>query len=120
MLILEYNSHFGPELEVTIPADVSLDESAPDGYHGASLAALAKLADRKGYRLLACDMAGINAFFARNDLRQDIPGVSPSRAFRKQRNRLGARSLRAHPPERVFTSASAFSACFVATPYRDR
>jgi len=88
MLILEYNSHFGPELEVTIPADVSLDESAPDGYHGASLAALAKLADRKGYRLLACDMAGINAFFARNDLRQDIPGVSPSRAFRKQRNRV--------------------------------
>ncbi|MFW6069088.1 MAG: hypothetical protein ACOC9E_05850, partial [Chloroflexota bacterium] len=37
-------------------------------YHGASLAALNKLAREKGYRLVGCESAGVNAFFVREDL----------------------------------------------------
>jgi hypothetical protein len=86
VLVLEYNGYFGPDIAVTIPLGVSL-EGAPRGYHGASLAALSQLAERKGYRLLACDMTGINAFFLRNDIRPELPGVTPARAYRRLRGR---------------------------------
>ena len=36
-------------------------------YYGASLAALCKLADRKGYGLVGCNANGLNAFFVRRD-----------------------------------------------------
>jgi len=87
IVILEYNGSFGPDIAVTIPLGVSM-EGTPKSYHGASLAALSQLAERKGYRLLACDMTGTNAFFLRNDLRPEVPAVSPSRAFRRKRRRF--------------------------------
>lgn len=86
IVILEYNGYFGPEIPVTIPRDVSLDD-ASEGYHGASLAAFVQLAEKKGYRLLACDITGTNAFFARNDLRPDLPAVAPAQAYRRKRDR---------------------------------
>jgi len=39
-------------------------------YFGASLLALKKLGDSKGYTLVCCDNSGTNAFFVRNDLIQ--------------------------------------------------
>jgi len=81
VMVLEYNAHFGPELAVTVPADAPL-AGGPKGYHGASLAALTRLAGRKGYRLLACDQSGTNAFYMRNDLRPEIAAVPTERAFR--------------------------------------
>lgn len=86
ILILEYNAHFGPELAVTIPLDVCLD-GAPNGYHGASLTALNRVAERKGYGLLACDPTGTNAFFFRRELRPDLPPVKPALAYRPPRDR---------------------------------
>ena len=86
LLVLEYNSAFGPERAVTIPADQPLQD-APKAYRGASLAALEKLARRKGYRLVACENAGVNAFFLRDGVAPDVPGVSASRAFRPSLDR---------------------------------
>ncbi len=87
VLVLEYNALFGPERRVTIPLNQPL-EGTPKGYNGASLAALTELAGRKGYRLVACENAGVNAFYLRADVAPEIPGVTPAEAFKPLRNRL--------------------------------
>jgi hypothetical protein len=53
-------------------------------YSGASLAAFAKLAARKGYRLVGLQKLGFNAFFVRNDLGLEIlPAVDLANALDK-------------------------------------
>lgn len=96
VMVLEYNAFFGAEQAVTVPRDAPLAQG-PKGYHGASLTALTKLAREKGFRLLACDPSGTNAFFLRNDLRPEIAAVPVARAFRAPRDRTDhlADSLRA-------------------------
>lgn len=83
LVIIEYNSLFGPTRAVTVPYDPKFDRHAYGAipYHGASLAALAHLAGRKGYRLVATEPRGINAYFIRNDLAPDVPACAPSTAF---------------------------------------
>lgn len=81
VLVMEYNALFGPERKVTLP-NAPVPKHAPKGYTGASLAALASLAARKGYRLVLCEEAGINAFFLRNDVAPSIPGLSVAEAYR--------------------------------------
>lgn len=87
ILMLEYNALFGSEQSVTIPLEQSIDD-APKGYGGASLTALARLAARKGYRLVGCEDAGVNAFFVRNDVAADVPEVPPAVAWRPLRSRV--------------------------------
>jgi uncharacterized protein YneR len=84
VVIMEYNWKFGPNSAVTIPykADFHWRNDAFKGYHGASLAALDKLGIKKGYRLIACDQAGVNAFFLRNDIKPDIPRCEVIHAYR--------------------------------------
>ena len=86
VVVLEYNALFGPERAVTVP-NAPLPDDAPKGYSGASLVALTKAARRKGYRLVLCEDAGVNAFFVRDDLAPEIPTLSPSRAFRPLENK---------------------------------
>lgn len=83
VMVLEYNSAFGMEKPLTIAPDTDLSK-APKGFHGASLLAWVKLCAEKGYRLVACDDTGTNAFFLRNDLRPEIPAVDPKVAYRPQ------------------------------------
>ncbi len=86
VVTLEYNALFGPTRAVTVPNGPTPSD-APKGYHGASLAALEKLARRKGYRLVACEDMGVNAFFLRDDLAPHLVGVAPEHAFRPARDR---------------------------------
>lgn len=88
LIVAEYNAHFGPERRVTLP-NTPKPEDAPKPYFGASLAALTAVAERKGYRLVLCEDYGVNAFFLRNDLAPDIPGLRPGQAYRPMRRRLG-------------------------------
>jgi hypothetical protein len=81
VLIMEYNSLFGATRAVTLP-DAPPPADRPKGYFGASLAALEKLARKKGYRLVLCEEAGVNAFFVRNDLAPEIRGLTPAQAYR--------------------------------------
>jgi hypothetical protein len=90
ILMLEYNALFGPEPRVTIPRGQTV-EGGPKGYGGASLAALTALASRKGYRLVVCEDAGVNAFFLREDVAPDIPAVEAAQAFKPLRDRLDFR-----------------------------
>lgn len=83
VVILEYNSMFGPERAVTIPYEADFNRHRHHTmYYGASLAALTQAARRKGYRLVAVEPAGINAYFVRNDLATHIPECQPAQAFR--------------------------------------
>lgn len=66
IVVIEYNSNFGPRERKTIPYDATYTH---DGtmYHGASAAALNALGVAKGYTLIAYTRK-LNLFFVRNDL----------------------------------------------------
>ena len=89
LVIIEYNSLFGPDRAVVVPYDAEFDrhrfvEAAEGGhyYFGASLQALSRLAEQKGYRLVVTEPRGVNAFFLRNDVGQEIPACDPSSTYR--------------------------------------
>ena len=83
VVVVEYNSAFGPERAVTIPYDAEFDRHKYRFvYYGASLAALTKLAAAKGYRLVTTEPTGVNAYFLRNDVGPEIPTCTAKNAFR--------------------------------------
>ena len=85
LVIVEYNSYYGPEVSVTVPYNSDFNRKERDTrYYGASLAALVALGRRKGYRLVAVEPTGVNAFFVRNDLGPDLPGFEADQLFRRQ------------------------------------
>jgi hypothetical protein len=85
IVIVEYNARFGPQRAVTIPYDPGFRRAQAHHsriYYGASLAALARLGQRKGYALVGCNSAGNNAFFVRRDrLPAAIAERTPEAAF---------------------------------------
>lgn len=86
ILVMEYNAQFGPDLAVTIP-NAARPKGTPKAYLGASLAALEKCARRKGYRLVLCEEMGVNAFFIRDGLAPQLPGLTPQQAYRPKIDR---------------------------------
>ncbi len=66
-VVIEYNPLFPPALSWVIPYD---PEATWDGtsHTSASLKALELLGAGKGYKLVGCTLAGVNAFFVRDDL----------------------------------------------------
>lgn len=69
LVVVEYNALFPPPIEWTVPGDDPRrcwDEVSFE--YGASLQSLDNLARERGYSLVACDVSGTNAFFARSDL----------------------------------------------------
>jgi hypothetical protein len=90
ILIVEYNSNFGPDAEISIPYDEAFDrhQGHYSGlYWGASLGAFARLADSREYGLVCCGTAGINAFFVRRDVLGSIPERSVGQAYVRSRVR---------------------------------
>lgn len=67
VVALEYNASWFPPMSLTV-AYRERFEWKDDTYFGASLKALELLAERKGYHLVGCCFAGVNAFFVRADL----------------------------------------------------
>jgi len=70
LVIMEYNSVFGPDEAWTVPYDPQFFRT---NYHpsnlcyGASLSALCDLAEEKGYAFVGCNSHGNNAYFVRKD-----------------------------------------------------
>jgi hypothetical protein len=85
LVVVEYNGSLGPEAALSVPYDPEIDRFAlhPSGFfHGASLAALAKLGREKGYILVGCESSGINAFFLHEDLAgPETVALRPAEAF---------------------------------------
>ena len=75
IVVIEYNSVFGPEMAWTVPYRPDFQRSL---YHhsnlcyGASLAALCDLGERKGYAFVGCNRHGNNAYFVRRDVLGDL------------------------------------------------
>ena len=74
IVIIEYNSFFGPNKSATIKYNPKFnwDHRNKRCYYGASLKALEKLGKKKKYSLVGVDKNGVNAFFIRNDLARKI------------------------------------------------
>jgi len=98
ILVVEYNSLFGATAAVTIPYDQAFSRNRAHWsglFYGASLGALHHLAvEGRGYRLVGCNRAGVNAFFVRSDVAGDLPSLSPEQAYvprqhRESRDRTG-------------------------------
>jgi hypothetical protein len=71
VVCIEYNAIWRPPVSITVPYDPARSW-AGDNYYGASLAALTKLGRQKGYRLVGCCLAGVNAFFVKEELCADL------------------------------------------------
>jgi SAM-dependent methyltransferase len=81
VLIAEYNANLGAEPALTIPYDPQHHWDGSDHY-GASLRALAQVAKTKGYTLVYCTQAGVNAIFVRDDLLGEHPTHAVEAIFR--------------------------------------
>ena len=91
LIVAEYNDRLGPSASVTIQYDPSFDfsKSGHEFYQGASLTALNKLADQRGYRLIGCERSGTNAFFLRSDINaSSLPTKTTFEAFRYHRRSI--------------------------------
>lgn len=85
VIVVEYNASFGPDRSVSIPYTQGFDRYRAHSsgyYHGASLTALARLGERKGYILAGADSRGVNAFLVDERLAEGrIEAVLPGDAF---------------------------------------
>jgi hypothetical protein len=70
VVVIEYNAKFRPPIKWVMEYNPSHRWNYTD-YHGASLESLSALGRQKGYTLVGCCLAGVNAFFVRDDLVRD-------------------------------------------------
>jgi hypothetical protein len=114
IVVVEYNARFGAERAVSVPYDPQfIRERAHSSviYYGASLAALAKLGEAKGYALVGCNSSGNNAFFVRKDVRpSSLPSLTAREAyvhasFRESRDASGNLSFLNREDERQLLEA---------------
>lgn len=87
VVVLEYNSVYGPDASVTIPRATEFSLSSADStgqYFGASLQAMVHLSTARGYTFVGATSTGVNAFFVRNDLVSSVWGGFPGADAREQ------------------------------------
>ena len=67
VIVLEYNSKYRPPVKWVMKYNPNhaFDDSE---YYGASLKSFEILLSKKGYKLVGCNLYGVNAFFVREDL----------------------------------------------------
>ncbi len=85
LLCIEYNAKFPPALSIGTPYDKNRIWTGND-YQGASLRRLCEALG--GYSLVACNLAGTNAFFVRNDMMQYYPHHSMEDLYQPFRSEL--------------------------------
>lgn len=93
VVIVEFSPCWPADVAKTIPYRDDFVWEKGTLYAGASLAAMCRLAARKGYRLVGGNRYGFNAFFVRNDLAvESLPTVAPESLL----NHPAARQSAAH------------------------
>jgi len=70
VVVIEYNANFGAEQNWVMEYNPT-HQWKVNNYFGASLKSLELLGLKKGYKLVGCSFAGVNAFFIREDLVAD-------------------------------------------------
>jgi hypothetical protein len=98
VVVTEYQDIIGPDLAITVPYSDNFNGfefPSTDGlpnYCGASLAALTKLGQKKGYRLVGRSGNGTDAIFIRADLGADlIPETTPRECLDHPKSQWGNR-----------------------------
>jgi hypothetical protein len=85
IVIIEYNARLGSELSMTIPYKSNFNrmENLKKNNYGASLSALNKLGEKKGYKLVGTNSNGNNAFFVDKDKMSNtkIKAQDPEKCF---------------------------------------
>jgi hypothetical protein len=108
IVIIEYNARFGPIKSVTIPYSDNFNRMEGHWsmiYYGASLSALCKLGESKGYAFVGCNSSGNNAFFIRKDkMPEELTPLNPREGFiqnkfREARDKDGNLSFMNHESE---------------------
>jgi hypothetical protein len=99
-IAIEYNGKFLPPLNIAQAYDPAFRWTGTD-YSGASLVAVAKIAERRGYALVGCNVTGLNAFFVRHDLLGDkfCPPYTAEHHFMPARYFLTPSFVVGHPPD---------------------
>jgi hypothetical protein len=90
IVIVEYNSVFGPRRTVSVPYDPAfVRQKAHDSYlfWGCSLAALCLLAQRKGYAFVGCNSNGNNAYFVKASRAGNLLTFTPQDGYVESRFR---------------------------------
>ena len=95
MVCVEYNAKFPYPLDVEIAYDASHTWTGDD-YHGASLAAYVRRFGN-GYRLVSCNLSGVNAFFVRADIADAFPVARIEDLYQPARFHL-MDIISGHPP----------------------
>ena len=87
VVVIETHIEFGMR-SIVVPYDETYVYPGVDPcYHGASPVAMAKLANRKGYRLVGANRYGFNTFYVRNDVGSGIlPEISVESVLQHPRN----------------------------------
>ena len=70
VVIMEYNAKFPPPIMFTVDYNATHTWQGDD-HVGASLKYIERDLNKRGYKLVGCDLAGVNAFFVREDLLED-------------------------------------------------
>lgn len=78
VVIIEYNGGLGPQDALVVPENFAGWDGSD--YFGASIAALERLGNAKGYNLVHTDLSGLNAFFVRRDYGSAFPGPAVRRS----------------------------------------
>jgi hypothetical protein len=95
VVVIEYNGDLDPREPRVMPYTPGWEWDHTSGY-GASLAALEALGAEKGYRLVHTELAGVNAFFVREDLAGPLPAGDEVPRRSASHSLLG----HGHPPPR--------------------
>ena len=73
--VLEYNSIYGPDLDITVPNISNFDRSKYHYSHlcfGSSLKALVRIMKKKNFTFIGCEITRCNAFFVNNNYLKNI------------------------------------------------
>ncbi|HET9445416.1 MAG TPA: hypothetical protein VFO35_04110 [Steroidobacteraceae bacterium] len=97
VVVIEYNAKFHPPTRWIMEYNAGHRWDASD-YQGAALQSLADLASQKGYALVGCSLAGVNAFFVRAELTKDhFPPSDPALLYNPPRYYLKHFLSSGHP-----------------------
>lgn len=85
VVIVEFNSLFGPDRTITIPyrSDFNRIDAHPSKlYWGASLGAFAQLASNRNYAFVGCNENGNNAYFVAQECMAKLRSISVREGYR--------------------------------------
>ncbi|MFQ5773867.1 MAG: hypothetical protein ACE5GS_05065 [Kiloniellaceae bacterium] len=100
VVCVEYNAKFPPPVEVALVYDENHVWEGDD-YQGASLQSFVDLFEPRGYRLVACTLSGVNAFFVKESELNGVSTKSARELYQPPRYHL-IQKRSGHPPSLKF------------------